>query len=314
MKNLLANINNNLQKAAGRTGLVLKKNSPEILLAVGVVSFIGTVVLACKATLKADEVLKHHEERINDFKEAKEIAENDETGEELDYDEELYALDCRNQTLKTGVAITKAYAPVVALGAFSLACILASRNILNKRYLGAVAAYNAVSEAFNTYRKRVVNEVGEVMDRHYRYGTELEEVKIAETTEDGKTKTKKELVEKPGTGDQKPSLVAVWFDESNQNWDPNPNFSLMFLRAVESNANLILNTRGHLFLNEVYDALGFPHTQSGAMFGWVKGMGDGYVDFGLYDPDSKEARAFINGNTNRILLDFNHDGIIWDKI
>lgn len=314
MKNFLANVNNNLQKAAGRTGLVLKKNSPEILLAVGVASFIGTVVLACRATLKADEVLKHHEERIHDFKEAKEIAENDESGEELDYDDELYALDCRNQTLKTGVAITKAYAPVVALGAFSLACILTSRNILNKRYLGAVAAYNAVSEAFSSYRKRVVDEVGEVMDRHYRYGTELEEVKVTETTEDGKTKTKKELVEKPGSGDQNPSSVAVWFDESNQNWDPNPNFSLMFLRAVQSNANLILNTRGHLFLNEVYDALGFPHTQAGSILGWVKGLGDDFVDFGLYDPDSEAARAFINGNKNRILLDFNHDGVIWDKI
>ena len=79
-------------------------------------------------------------------------------------------------------------------------------------------------------------------------------------------------------------------------------------------ANDILHARGHIFLNEVYDMIGAKHTQQGSIIGWVKGNGDDYVDFGLYNQDSKAVRRFVNGEENVILLDFNCDGIIWDKI
>ena len=46
-----------LSKAAGRTGLVLAKHSPEILTTLGVVGLIGSTVMACRATLKAEVVL-----------------------------------------------------------------------------------------------------------------------------------------------------------------------------------------------------------------------------------------------------------------
>ena len=95
----LANISTKVSKIAGRTGLVLKKKSPEILLAAGLVGFVGTVVLACKATLKADEVLDEHEKKMEDIKDAKRIS--DEKPEEYDYDDDLYERDIRIQKLKT---------------------------------------------------------------------------------------------------------------------------------------------------------------------------------------------------------------------
>ncbi len=50
----------------------------------------------------------------------------------------------------------------------------------------------------------------------------------------------------------------------------------------------------------------------GAIVGWViNGDGDGYIDFGMYDPGSN---LFINNIEPRILLDFNVDGVIYDKI
>lgn len=184
---------------------------------------------------------------------------------------------------------------------------------MQKRYLGLLAAYNGLTEAFEAYRSRVREEQGEIMDRHFRYGTELEEVTVETVDENGKKKKEKQLVEKPGSL-KLPSSEAVFFDESNPNWDPNPQFSMSFLRGQLNWLNDKFHTKGHLFLNEVYDALGFPETQEGAILGWVEGLGDNYIDFGFYDPNNEAARRFVNGDTQAILLDFNHDGVIWDKI
>ena len=78
----------------------------------------------------------------------------------------------------------------------------------------------------------------------------------------------------------------------------------------------MLKSQGHLFLNEVYDMLGFKRTKAGAVVGWIyddkKPYGDNFVDFGMteirrHDTDSDEyKRAFI--------LDFNVVGDITSKI
>lgn len=300
---------------AGRTGLKLKKYSPEISLAVGLVSFVGTVVVACKQTLKAEDTVHFRLKKIEEIHEEKEASDNqvvDENGCVVEYSDELYKKDLQIQYGKLALEVARDYAPVIALGAISLTCIIVSRNITHKRYLNAVAAFNAVSAAFNEYRQRVIEEEGEVMDRHYRYGTEIETVKVAEIDENGNVKEVEKKMEKTGTGKIPADDTARFFSEGNPRWDRNPEFSMMFLRAQQNFANDILRTRGHIFLNEVYDMLGFSHTQAGAILGWVKGMGDDFVDFGLYDP--QKAKDFVNGNDDSILLEFNHDGPIWDKI
>lgn len=312
VKNMLSTMNTSVSRFAGTTSLKLKKHSPEILLGVGIVGFVGTVVLACRATLAADEVLEEHERKMKDIDEAVELA--DTYPNDYEYDEDLVKRDKMIIYTKTAVKFAKLYAPTVAVGGLSLACILVSRNIMQRRYLGALAAYNAVSTAFNEYRRRVIEEVGEVMDRHYRYGTEIETIEKKVIGEDGKEKTVTEVVEKPGTGMVLPNDTSRWLDESNPKmWDKNSEFVKMNLRGMQNYCNDILHTRGHIFLNEVYDALGFPHTTEGQILGWVMGAGDDFVDFGLY-LDEKQARDFINGYSDRILLQFNHDGVIWDKI
>lgn len=309
--------NNWLEKMStimGKTELILKKNSPEILLGIGIVGFVGTVVTACRATLKADEVLEYHKRKMKDIKDAKEIADNDKTGE-LAYDAPLYRQDVAVQYMRTTGNMAKLYAPTIALGTLSLACILTSRNIMQKRYLGVVAAYNGVSAAFEEYRKRVREEYGENLDKHFRYGTTYDKLTEVGVDENGK-KTKTTVdTEQMDSKTINPGDDSIrFFDSSNPNWDPNPQFSLMFLRGQQNILNDILHTRGHVFLNEVLDALGFEHTPQGAVLGWISDGYDGYIDFGLYDPNKESVRRFINGVDNVILLEFNHDGVIWDKI
>lgn len=310
--NWLSKVSTSAAKFAGKAEFTIKKNSPEILLGAGIVGFIGTVVLACRATCRADEVLEFHRRKIKDINDAKEIADADPEGE-MSYDIEIYRQDKAIRYLKTTGNLAKLYAPTVAVGALSLACILTSRNIMQKRYLGVVAAYNGLSAAFEEYRKRVRDEYGEGLDKHFRYGTTYEELPVYD--ENGKKTKEKEQVEKTETGMvMQTDDSCRFFDSSNPNWDKNPTFSMMWLRGQQNILNDILHTRGHVFLNEVYDALGFPHTPQGAVLGWIDGEGDNCIDFGLYDPNKESVRRFVNGVDNVIMLEFNHDGVIWDKI
>ena len=310
--NWLSKVSTSAARFAGKAEFTIKKNSPEILLGAGIVGFVGTIVLACRATCRADEVLEFHRRKIKDIEDAKEIADADPEGE-MSYDIEIYRQDKAIRYLKTTGNLAKLYAPTVAVGALSLACILTSRNIMQKRYLGVVAAYNGLSAAFEEYRKRVRDEYGEGLDKHFRYGTTYEELPVYD--ENGKKTKEKEQVEKTETGMvMQTDDSCRFFDSSNPNWDKNPAFSMMWLRGQQNILNDILHTRGHVFLNEVYDALGFPHTPQGAVLGWIDGEGDNCIDFGLYDQNKENVRRFVNGVDNVIMLEFNHDGVIWDRI
>ncbi len=313
MKNSLMTIGNSLKNRVAKVEIKLEKKSPEILLGVGIVCFVGTVVLASRATLKADKVLAYHNQKMKDIHDSKDIVDADPENE-LEYDETLYRQDVAVQYLKTAGNMAKLYAPSVALGAVSLACILASRNIMQKRYAGAVAACNAIASTFEEYRKRVREEEGIEKDRHYRYGTELITSEEKIKGEDGKIEKVKRVSENVDPNSLMPNDTSRFFDQNNPNWDRNPQFSMMFLRAQQNILNDLLHTRGHVFLNEVYNALGFDHTPEGSIIGWIDGLGDSFIDFGLYDPNKDTVRRFVNGLDNVILLEFNHDGPIWDKI
>lgn len=285
-----------------------QKNSPEILLGIGIVGFIGTVVTACIASSKVESVLDDHKIKMSKIEEAKELIASGEMDAE-DYTQKDEILDKVKFYTETGVALLKLYGPTIGLGAMSVYCVLSGHKILNGRYVGALTAYNGLLGTFKKYRKNVVDAYGQDVDRAMRYGAEyILEKKKNEKGE--KVTEKKENIEMTFPEDD----TARYFDAQNPNWDPNPNFDIMFLRGQQNILNDILQTRGHVFLNEVYDALGFNHTPQGAVLGWVKGMGDDYIDFGLYDQSKDPIRRFVNGQDNVVLLEFNHDGVIWDMI
>lgn len=285
-----------------------QKNSPEILLGIGIVGFIGTVVTACIVSSKVESVLDDHKIKMSKIEEAKELIASGEMDAE-DYTQKDEILDKVKFYTETGVALLKLYGPTIGLGAMSVYCVLSGHKILNGRYVGALTAYNGLLGTFKKYRKNVVDAYGQDVDRAMRYGAEyILEKKKNEKGE--KVTEKKENIEMTFPDDD----TARYFDAQNPNWDPNPNFDIMFLRGQQNILNDILQTRGHVFLNEVYDALGFEHTPQGAVLGWVKGMGDDYIDFGLYDQSKDPIRRFVNGQDNVVLLEFNHDGVIWDMI
>ena len=108
--------------------------------------------------------------------------------------------------------------------------------------------------------------------------------------------------------------ARIWGRDTSNEWDPQPAYNIAKLRSVQEYCTLRLNARGHLFLNEVYDMLGLERTKPGAVVGWVWDNGDNYVDFGVFSDKSDRIRDFVNGREASILLDFNVDGVIYDKI
>jgi hypothetical protein len=107
-------------------------------------------------------------------------------------------------------------------------------------------------------------------------------------------------------------LYRVLFDEHNRRFKKSAELNRNFIQIQQNYANHLLSARGHVFLNEVLDNLGFEPTPAGQVVGWILGgEGDDHIDFGLFEEESEE---FMFGNEPRIWLDFNVDGVIYDKI
>lgn len=309
----LTKLTNSLAKVTGRAGLTVKKYSPEILLVVGISSAVGSTILACRATLKVDEVKKTHQDKVDRINDCWEKVKDGELSLD-EYSEKDHKRDLTVVYTQTAVDYIKLYGPAVTLGALSIVALVGGHGIMKKRNVALVAAYKAVEEGFNAYRQRVRDEYGEDTDYMFKNGLKAETVTETEVGEDGKQHKVKKTKFSAIDG-ATPSVYARFFDESCRQWSKTPEYNLMFLHAQQEYFNTMLISRGHVFLNEVYDALGIERTQAGTMVGWVMrrdGKGDNKIDFGLYNGDSERARAFVNGDERSILLDFNVDGVIYD--
>lgn len=118
-----------------------------------------------------------------------------------------------------------------------------------------------------------------------------------------------------GTDTRSLSMYARFFDEGCPAWQNNSEYNLHFLLNQQRYASDKLKVKGYLFLNDVYDMLGIPRSKAGQCVGWLydehNPVGDNYVDFGIYDSYNSD---FVNTRDTKILLDFNVDGMILDRI
>ncbi len=296
----------NIGNITTKVGMKIKKHSPEILIVAGITGTVVSAVLACKATTKVGEILEETKETLNTIHEGMESGEI--KGQE--YTEDDGKKDMVIVYSKTALNLAKLYGPSLVLGALSITSILASNNILRKRNVAIGAAYAAIDQSFKDYRNRVIDRFGEQVDNELKYGIKAKKLDSIEVdTETGKEKKVKKTV--MVTDPNLKSDYAIYFDSKSRNYDNNPDYNRMFLRAQQNYANDKLQTRGHLFLNEVLDDLDLPRTKAGQIVGWTKDGPDGYVNFHIVEIE----REMEDGRYEpAILLDFNVEGNIWDKI
>lgn len=137
---------------AKRMGGTIRKNSP-LLLTIGTVAGIGTIIFTtAKGTLKVKE----------------DIEKLESTGEEISKKDvvKVVAKDCW---------------PVAVSAGTTVAMTVANHKISSDRIKTATAAYEFTREAYDTYRKKVREKLGDTADREVE--TEIVKDKIGNTEE-----------------------------------------------------------------------------------------------------------------------------------
>lgn len=281
-----------------KLALLIRRKWPDICLVLGIAGSAGAAIATGVQTAKLDPILDDHKERM-DKVHAKEVNDG--------YSEAKKKQETAMEYVKTGLKIGKLYLIPIALEGVSIAAQVSGHNALKAESLAMAAAYTSTLEAFKAYRKSVKEKNGETADMEH-LGADIQEVEKQNAM--GETVTEKVVVMDPG----KLGMYARIFDIGNPNWSPNPESNIAFLRGQMVQANDMFHAKGHLFLNEVYDLIGIPRSEAGQYVGWVEGMGDNYIDFGMYAIANKNA---IDGFEPAIWLDFNVDGdimYIFDKM
>lgn len=291
-----------------KIGFELKKHSPEIFIAVGVVGTVASAVMACKATTKLNDILEESKEQIDAIHEAPQKEELKDK-----YDEDMMRKDLALVYFQTGIKVAKLYAPAVILGTLSITSIVASNNILRKRNVALAAAYATVDKGFKEYRERVVERYGEQVDYELTHNIKTKEITETVVDEKGKEKQVKKTVE---VADPNVTNDYIkYFTRSNPYWDDTPDYVELFLRSQQNYANDRLKVDKVLTLNDVYDSLGFQKTKAGMVVGWVfdenNEDGDNFIEFNVrkvYIPNEygEEELAYA--------IDFNVDGNIYNKM
>lgn len=139
----------NIGTIFGRLSRFANNNSPALLTAMGVVGVVATAYLTAKATAKAVEVIRVDEEDHGELTEFKHKVE----------------------------LVWKDYIPPVVAATVTIGCIVAANRIGTRR-MAAVAAVAAISErAYEEYRDKVREKIGEHRERTIRDEVAQEMVK-----------------------------------------------------------------------------------------------------------------------------------------
>lgn len=293
-----------LTRFVGKSSVKLSKHTPTILVVGGTAGLVATAFVAARAVRKAEPILaQHRAERANvGSVPPKGGGVNPERRKEVQVQIlEIY--------YNTSLELVKVYGPAIVLGTLSAASILYGHKLIHGRHLATLAAYSGLSEQFASYRGRVRQTLGEKAEKDIFNGAHGEYV------EDSDHKGEFKLQPVWNDGDPSPSL-RPWFDETNEYFRQDPEVNKMWLTGVQTHINQLFQVKGHMFLNEVKDALNMPRTPDGQVLGWVlgAGTGDNFVDFGFLANDDPNTVAFRNGETARVQLNFNVDGIVHELI
>lgn len=322
----------NLGEKMAKAAMALKGAAPELCVAGSILFGIGCVVTSCIATVKTQpEVLraKEQEEAI------RRVPVEETEGEDANPNVQLAPIESlskndqkqiRNIRKRVVVTCIKNYAIPAALGVVSIALNIGGNRILRRNLAATTMALAGLTKSFDEYRARVIADLGKEKDQEYMHGLKKQK-NIEIDPETGEVIGESEDYI---SAENSVSQYARWFDEGDwddvnkrwihQNlcWKEDPWMNQRTLRSVEREMNQKLTIDGFLFLNDVYRKLGLPLSIDGQIVGWTyTGNGDHGVSFGVFDDDPRQLpcnKRFMEGKTNRALLDFNVDGPIINEL
>lgn len=279
-----------IRRGIGRAKLTCIRKSPEITLGLGIATGVAAVGYTVWATIKAVET---YNDTVKKLEQAERVLETE------DEKEDAIEKIKMHRTLEW----VKLYAPAVALEAASIMFTVKSHRIMKGRNAALVMSVAAATKELNDYRQRVRDVIGEEQENDIF--KDASTFTVTNMHEDGTTDEKTDKTYKHG------SQYAAFFDAASRCYEKEPVYVLSFLKSQLTILNNELRINGHIFLNQVYRALGLPETVAGQYVGWVLGSpnGDGVIKFidiatGMSIEDIDEL------DDPTVLIDFNVDGDI----
>jgi len=278
-----------------------EKYMPVVLLIGGAIGLVATGIEIATAAPEAKKVVEDFKENRDNLEEAKEDLPEEEVKEQI-----------VNLYKNTGFELVKLYIKPVVTGTMSVAMIFVSHGMLTKQIATLTTACASLDSMYKNYRNNVIEKYGAEED--FRLRNNIKTVEVEEKVEGKKKPVKKEIDVVDPYGLLSP--YTRLFDESNPNFRKDPTLNGTFLRAVLKMANEKLCAQGYLFLNDVLDALGYQTCKEGCVVGWIWDP-DGVpqqIDFGMRELNRPSVQNFINGYEPVVMLDFNVQGVIYDKL
>lgn len=202
-------------------------NSPVLLTAIGVAGVIGTAVLTHKAARNAYRRSEHEE---------RELAMRGEDG--LSRKEEFKL-------------VYTCYIPPVISGGLTIGAIVMANRIGTKRAAALAAAYTISERAYEEYREKVVERLGEKDESKMRNEIVEERVRKMPPTESN-------VLMIAGGDHLFLELYTGRYFRSD----------IETIRKAVNEVNYKINTHGYASISDFYDLIDLPHTAVSDELGW----------------------------------------------
>ena len=208
--------------------MALSKHSPEILMGLGIGGMVATTVLAVRATPKALLLIEDYKETVL-----------------CDHEEPT--------PLEVIKVAWKPYIPAAVTGVASIACLIGSASVNARRNAALAAAYKLSETAISEYREQVIETIGEKKEQAIQEKVNQKQI--------DKTPVDQNNIYNTGKGN------TLFLDPLSQRYFRS---DLEYIRRAENTLNkeILHSIYGTVNINDFYDEIGIPRTDSGDMLGW----------------------------------------------
>ena len=234
--------------------ITVSKRSPEILTGIGIAGMITTTILAVKATPQALILIDN--------------AKAEEDKDKL-------------TPVETIKVTWKCYVPAAAICLASTACLIGASSVSSRRNAALATAYKLSETAYNEYRDKVVQTIGEKKEEAVKDAINKERVE--------KNPVTKNEVIMTGNG------ATLCYDHLSSRYFES-DIDRIKRAENELNKQMLHDITGYVSLNDFYEEIGLDPTPLGRDLGWnaMKGLID--IHFGSQIADDGRPCIVIDHN------------------
>ncbi len=277
------------------------KNAPAIMHYSGLAMTGVGIAMACDATLKADEILEKHKNRMARIEAARALSldpQADITPDMVYTDKQMKA-DKLIVYRDTAIDFVKLYGPSVAVICSGLGLVQGAYGIMNDRNAKAMAALTAMNEAYNGLLAR-----SDVSDNPIDIATEVEVEPETIVIDRGlDSDSPEELVLKNYIPVESWEILeddpfTIVYDERCRGWNDNATFILNSSQALSPFWSYERARAAHsvpcVWVNDIRRTLSQDEKSLGWSHGWTDEPGD-VIDYDVYMYKYKKVDDMIVG-------------------